>query len=301
MKKPNFFIVGAPKCGTTALGEYLKTHPSIFMSTPKEPHFFSEDFPRYRRVKTLPDYEALFSGADKTQTMIGEASVFYLRSETALNLIHQYNSEARVIVMLRKPVDMVYSLHSQLLLSGDENVQDFATAWKLQERRAHGEAVPGDCREPAFLQYRDMGKIGSQLQNLLKIFPTNQVMCILFDDFTASPRATYVKVLDFLGVPDDNRSDFQTINPNEKTRSDLLAKILRKIPQSLINAVLCVKQKLGIKRLGVLKGIRVANTRQQQRDPLPENLIREINQEFSKDIKIVEKVLDQKLDHWTLV
>jgi hypothetical protein len=186
-------------------------------------------------------------------------------------------------------------------LSGDEDVQDFATAWGLQERRAQGEAVPGDCREPAFLQYRDMGKMGSQLQNLFKIFPPSQVKCVLFDDFIASPRSTYVKVLDFLGVPDDNRSEFQTINPNEKARSDLLAYVLRKVPQPLIDSVLGVKQKLGIKRLGVLKGIRVANTKQQQRDPLPASLVSELNMEFSEDIKIIERRLSQKLDHWTVM
>ena len=74
MRKPNFFIVGAPKCGTTALSEYLREHPQVFMSRPKEPHHFATDMPRYRFTKNEADYLDLFSGADDSHTAIGEAS-----------------------------------------------------------------------------------------------------------------------------------------------------------------------------------------------------------------------------------
>ena len=110
MPIPNFFIVGAPKCGTTALCEYLKYHPNVFMSTPKEPHYFAEDFERYRHVKTEDKYLALFGDCNDRHLMIGEASVFYLRSTRAVSLIRDFNPDAKIIVMLRNPVDMVYSL-----------------------------------------------------------------------------------------------------------------------------------------------------------------------------------------------
>lgn len=75
MRKPTFFIIGAPKCGTTALSEYLREHPNVFVSIPKEPHYFAEDFVRYRRVETLKDYMDIFRSASDKHFTVGEVSV----------------------------------------------------------------------------------------------------------------------------------------------------------------------------------------------------------------------------------
>ena len=79
-KKPNFFIVGAPKCGTTALASYLNEHSKIFVSNPKEPHYFATDFPRYRLYDSLKQYLDIFNDAKSENVAIGEASVFYMYS-----------------------------------------------------------------------------------------------------------------------------------------------------------------------------------------------------------------------------
>ena len=73
--RPNFFIVGAPKCGTTALSHYLRQHPRIFFSLPKEPHYFATDLPRYRMVTHEPAYLEYFRGAGPQHTAVGEGSV----------------------------------------------------------------------------------------------------------------------------------------------------------------------------------------------------------------------------------
>ena len=147
--KPNFFIVGAPKCGTTALYEYLRPHPNIFMSEVKEPHFFAKDFGAYPRIKTLREYNAIFAGSTEEHLRVGEASVYYLRSSVAIANIHEFNPEARLIAMFRNPVEMVHSFHSQLLYISEETVADFETAWRLQERRSRGLDLPPAIRSPS--------------------------------------------------------------------------------------------------------------------------------------------------------
>ena len=134
MKKPDFFIVGAPKCGTTALAEYLRQHPDVFFSDPKEPCYFCNDFPRKRYVESESDYTALFRKA-KSGSILGEGSVWYLYSECAIENIYQFNPNAKIIAMIRNPVDLVYSLHSQLVYSGEETISDFEEAWDIQYKR----------------------------------------------------------------------------------------------------------------------------------------------------------------------
>src|SRR5258707_13684160 len=117
MKKPNFFLIGAPKCGTTALWSYLRTHPRIFLSPMKESHYFSDDLSaKYRTCFDENTYlERYFSDAGSQHTIVGEASVWYLYSKTAIENIKAFNADAKSAIMLRKPADMLYALHSQLL------------------------------------------------------------------------------------------------------------------------------------------------------------------------------------------
>lgn len=133
MTRPNFFIVGAPKCGTTSLYEYLRSHPQVFMPEKKEPEHFSDDLDwrnvmLRHRVADRDDYLSLFDPAPAHAAAVGEASTWYLFSEAAAGAIHDFNPEARIIIMLRDPVKMMYSLHGQFLKDCNEVIEDFAQA-----------------------------------------------------------------------------------------------------------------------------------------------------------------------------
>src|SRR5580658_6173851 len=118
--KPNFFILGAPKCGTTSLAAWLGRHLAIFIPATKEPNFFNTDDNREAiyGVATLDAYEALFAAATAAQPAIGEASAFYLSSAVAVANILRYQPNARFIVMLCNPIDMAPALHAELLILG---------------------------------------------------------------------------------------------------------------------------------------------------------------------------------------
>ncbi len=208
VEKPNFFIVGAPKCGTTALYEYLRPHPNIFMPRVKEPHFFAKDLGTYPFIKTLDDYTRLFADRGEQHLSVGEASVYYLRSSTAIANIHAFNPDAKIIAMFRNPVEMVHSLHSQLLYVAEESEPDFETAWRMQAQRREGIGLPPASRGGFLVQYAEVGAFGTQAERLLSTFPPAQVKIILYDDFAASPKAVYDDVIRFLGIPHDGRTPF---------------------------------------------------------------------------------------------
>ena len=290
---PNFFIVGAPKCGTTALAAYLSEHPNVFMCMPKEPHYFATDFPNHRDVKDWESYLRLFAGVKEKHLAVGEASVWYFFSQQACTNIKQYKSDAKIIVMLRNPVDLVYSMHSENVHSADEDQTEFEAAWRLQADRKNGKQLPPRCRTPAMLQYGEIGMLGEQLQRLLQVFPSEQVLEVVFDDFARDPMGQYQKVLSFLGVPDDGRSEFPVVNENKQHKYLRLGHFLRR-SSSLQTAWLGAKRLL---HLPFAPGdwLRSMNTVVVKRPPLDHQLRMELLTHFDRDIRLVESLLGRKL------
>ena len=128
IKKPDFFIVGAPKCGTTALANYLGQHPDIFMAKQKESHHFATDLIPYDDYwRNRNHYLKIFQEAKENQ-IIGEASVFYLLSQEAAKNIKKFSPNAKIIIMLRNPVDLLYSHYFQAVYNGRETITDFEKA-----------------------------------------------------------------------------------------------------------------------------------------------------------------------------
>jgi Sulfotransferase domain len=233
----DFFIVGAPKCGTTALSEYLREHPMVFISTPKEPSFFCEDLPGLRYVKSRADYDRLFSRAEAQIKVTGEGSPSYLFSHVAIARIHAYNPEARLVVMLRHPVELLLSYHAQLCFSLFENELDFEAAWRLQEARAAGRSLPPGCREPAALQYASVVDFHTQLDRVYANFPREQVLILFYEDFQKDPRSVYERVLHHIGVESDGRSDFTPINRAKVAKWGWLNRALHAPPKWAVSGM----------------------------------------------------------------
>ncbi|MBA3522108.1 MAG: sulfotransferase domain-containing protein [Gemmatimonadales bacterium] len=297
--KPNFFIVGAPKCGTTALYEYLRPHPNIFMPEIKEPHFFAKDLGSYPRIKTLQEYTDIFAESTEQHLRVGEASVYYLRSSVAIPNIREFNPAAKILAMFRNPVEMVYSLHSQLLYVSEETVDDFETAWRLQERRSRGIDVPPGIRSPLLVQYAQIGQFGTQTQRLLESFPPEQVKLILFDDFAASPKKIYDEVIEFLAIPHDGRTEFPRINENKRARVAWLRHFYRKPPAVLRNAIRGLKEAVGAEQISAAKKKMVdLNTVRERRPPLSPELRAELVETFRGEVLLLSRLLGRDLSHW---
>ena len=194
MARPNFFIVGAPKCGTTALRQYLLDHPETFFCEPTEPHYFATDFPSHRYVDTEENYLRLFDAAGPQCSRIGEASSWYLYSREALLNIREFNPDAKIIAMLRNPIEMTPSLHAQLLRDFAESEPDLRRAWDLQEERRDPNTLPKNRNtryDPRTFLYGEACKLGEQVDRLLAVFPREQVKIILFDEVSRETKAVY--------------------------------------------------------------------------------------------------------------
>jgi hypothetical protein len=269
------------------------------MSEIKEPHFFAKDLGTYPRIKTLEEYIAMFAGSSSRHLRVGEASVYYLRSSTAIPNLYQFNPEARIIAMLRNPVDMLHSLHSQLLYVAEEVESDFETAWRLQERRSRGLDLPPRSRGAFLVQYQQLGQLGTQTQRLLSIFPRSQVKLILYDDFTASPQTIYNEVIEFLGLPSDQRTDFPRINESKRARLPWLRNFYRKPPPALRTAFRGLKRAVGTEGItAVTKKLVQLNTVKEGRRPLSSQFRAELVATFRDEVALLGRLLERDLSHW---
>lgn len=297
MTAPNFILAGAPKCGTTALATWLRAHPRVFMCMPKEPGYFASDLPAHRYVSTWKDYQTLFSEATKDHLAIGEASIFYMYSDSAIAEIRRTLPSAKLIVMLRNPVELAVSMHAQALRSRDENVIDFASAWALCRERRAGKRVPPRGRDHKILLYDTLPLLGLQLQRLLDVFPETQVRWWFYDDFAQDPARVYREVLSFLEVPFDGREEFPRVNPRKRARFQALAQFTQKTPKPLVSAAMYVKQRAGIERLGVLNALRSVNFVHARQAVAP-SLLDEMRAHFAPDVRLLETITGKDLTHW---
>jgi len=298
VKRPNFFIVGAPKSGTTALSEYLRAHPQVYISREKELNYWNDDYTGFTQAKDEAEYLAFFEDATDQYIAVGEATVHYLRSARALPRIRAFAPDARIIVMLRNPVDLVYSWHSQMVYGLYEDEPDFARAWALQAERAAGRAIPHTCLDAKVLDYRAIGMLGEQMATLYEVFPRDQVLVILFDDFAASARDVYSQTLNFLGVPDDGRTDFPRINENKRHANPHVARFTERPPRAWTAAANLVKRTLGVQELGLLRRLRDINRVAATRPPMNLDLRSMLIDTFHDDIHRLGTLIDRDLTHW---
>ena len=226
LTRNRFFIIGAPKCGTTSLARWLSAHPEVFMSPVKEPHYYSTDLAN-RSIKSRRQYERLFLNATDDHRVVGEASTWYLYSRDAVPAIEREFPDALYIVMTRDPLAMAHSLYHHNLRVLHEDQPSFENAWRLQDERARGQFIPLACTEPAFLQYRDACALGTLLQRLLDQVPSERVLHVSLESMQADTRAEYLRVLDFLQVGDDHRTEFPVANEARGHRSRVFQHLLR--------------------------------------------------------------------------
>jgi hypothetical protein len=233
---PDFFIVGHPKSGTTALYEMLRSHPQIFMPDFKEPRFFASDLPsRFNErasgepPETFDDYLSLFDAAGADQR-VGEASTAYIWSRTAAGLIADAQPAARIIVIMREPASFVRSMHLQLLQIRVEREKSLRRALALEDARRQGRDLPDVVsRWPQVLLYTDRVRYVEQLRRYHEHFGPEQVLALIYDDFRKDNEGTVRRVLRFLDVDDTVPIEVSEANPTVRLRSVRLDETVRAV------------------------------------------------------------------------
>lgn len=288
--KPNFFILGAPKCGTTSLAHWLAQHRAAFMSPSKEPHHFNTDM-RHRIFPEVERYNRLFEEAGPQHRAIGEASVWYLYSADAVPNIERELPESKYIVCLRNPTDMFHSLHMQQLFSGNEAEQDAERAWNLADERRKGAEVPPGAIDPMTLIYPDACALGSQLQRLFSRVPRERVLVILLEEMSRSPEEVLSRTLHFLDLPEDPDVSLAKLNEAKVHRYALANR--------LIQIVGGAKVKIGFTRsLRILSHMENLNTKAQQRVPLDPGFRARLIEHFRPEVELLARLLETNLEAW---
>jgi Sulfotransferase domain len=293
-ERPDFFIVGAAKCGTTALYQYLSKHPSVFMPDMKEPKFFCTDLRTEGGIRTYDEYRALFAAAS-AERITGEASCWYLYSRIAIERIMTHNPEAKIIVMLRYPVDAAHSLHAAAWGYNHENIGDFEAAWRVQAARLSGKHMPRQWPEPATLQYGAMYRYAEQVRRVLDHVPERQRHFIIYEHFFADPQRHYAETLAFLNLAPDENATFSVVNPAIGPRSLLLDQLLRKPPRWLKDLYSVVRPVGHITGFYPAKVLWAFNSVPRQKSPLRPEFRRELDRYFADDIAELEKLLGRRL------
>jgi len=281
--KVGFFIVGAPKAGTTSLFHYLNTHPEIKMSSAKEPNYFSDkelfDQGLYygtSRIDTLQKYNSLFSGRKKEKLM-GESSVSYLYYSEVPKRIKVYNTDSKIIVMLRNPVDRAFShylMDYRLGLTSESFESEFNIKIGLK-----------------FQQYFLLGNYSSQVKRYIDVFGRENIHFIWYSDFKKNTTLELEKVFDFLSLNTNYCLDFNKVhNSFFMPKNNIVRKIysiiwLRKVLVSLIPStfISLIKSILFNKGNKPKISVEVRNS---------------VSLYFEKDIEILENLLSVNLERW---
>jgi len=293
INKPNFFIVGAPKCGTTALYSYLSGHPDIGMSKDKEPNFFAGDVVGHQRNSaTLTQYLSNFSRATGKRR-IGEASTTYLASRSAPKEILDFNPSAQIIVMVRSPIDVIHSMHSQKLFNGTEHITRFELAIDSQETR-YWRAGPFRGEPVLRPHYREITRFSEQIQRYFDAFGKERVHVILYDDFAKAPGIAYENVLSFLRLRSYKRSNFEIINENKRVRFPALQNWLM-YPYKLLRPIGYVSPALW---RGIRDIARRLNYVYESRSAIEAGFRQRLAIEYAPDVRNLEMLLGVNLDHW---
>jgi len=302
---PDFFLVGAPRCGTTALSRYLADNPQVCFSRPKEPHYFALLAPD----ASLDDLETTylsrhFAHHHAGHRAIGEGSVSYLYSPHAIERILAVNPDARFIAMLRNPLEMLPSYHLRMLFILCEDVEDFAAAWRLQDARARGEHVPRHCIDARLLLYREVARYGVQIERLYRVAGRERCHVVVFDDLARDPGAVYRQVLKFIGVDDDGRTAFKRRFPSRIYRSRWLQELLYSVRSRRAHAVDTLQRTARVKqgpgrRKSLVKRLARWNRIERRPAPLDAEMTATLRAALADDVATLSGLLGRDLRHWS--
>ncbi len=229
---PNFFIVGKPKAGTTALHQLLAQHPDIFMSSFKEPHHFHLEHAQAGAARNRGMSGLAFADRDKylelfkdatDEKIVGESSTGYLYSKSAAQEIAKFNPDAKILMVLREPVDFMHSFHSQLLRSANENEPDFRAALNLEESRKKGKNIPFTATYPENLLYIDQAHYANQVKRFFDAFDSRNIKVCIYEDLRADNLRIFREILEFLEVDPEFTPEFKDINETRRVRFPKIA------------------------------------------------------------------------------
>lgn len=213
VRTPSIFVVGAPKCGTTSMYSYLGQHPEVFTPDIKEPNFFAPDLAirSHPQIDTIGAYKSLYD-RPPDRRVAADCSQFHLFSSVAAARIRAFAADAKIVILLREPVEFMRSLHAQYVATHDEDVLDFTEAVNRNDARVRGLQVPPRSLFPRCMAYLELARYHDQVLRYVDAFGARNVLVLTLEELRRSPHETVRRVYAHAGVSSDFVPDLQPRN-----------------------------------------------------------------------------------------
>lgn len=308
------FIVGAPRCGTTSLSKYLREHPQVGFARIKEPHFFAQ-----HDLTGVPDQvlrdtvrreylDQYFRGREDCP-LLAEGSVSYLYFPDHVKAVLRLWPHAKFVIAVRNPLQMIPSLHQRLIHNGDEDEPSFRRAWNLVPERRAGRSLPARCADPRLLDYWNIGLLGKHVERFIEAVGKERCFVSVFDDLAIDPIGQYRRLLDFLELDDDGRSDFAANRKSKSVKLIWLQRLLMRPPKRAIK-VLGSKnyqerfdvdkppKPIAERVLKARKRLLEWNQAPARKPDVDAALLKDMKDKYRDDVALLSQVLGRDLDYW---
>lgn len=297
---PNVFLIGAPKAGTTSLACWLKVHPDVYVSVPKEPYFWASDYPRMRQHHGFADresYEVLYgSGRAQAARFRVDGSTTYLYSRTAVPDILTAVPDAKFIVTLRNPVDLLVSWHRTQLVVLNEDETDLALAWR---RSLDGRTSGADPLDQKLLDYPRIGALGAAVDRLFELVDPAHVHVVVFDDLVEGSAQVWDSLTAFLGINAHPRPDLRAHNASDKKfRSATLRRLTHRPPKLVSAPMRRLRKWSQITELPIVAILKQHMWRSDTRPTIPAELRAELSEHFDSDVQRLGTLISRDLSGW---
>lgn len=240
MPKPNLFIIGTPRSGTTSLAKWLSGHPDVAMGPRKEPMFHASDLPSPLSVRDAETYLSLWDGAEAARMRL-DASPWYLLSEGAAASIASMSPSARFVVSLRDPVEVIASLHAHHVFRGFEKIRNLEQA-VFSTRGRH----PGEFRRAT--NYLETVRLSGQIDRFLARFPMWSIAFVDFSRMDGDPEGVYLDLLEDLGLRQVRLPHYQHLNRARHNRVAGAERLFKGSRSRAGRATRTVISKVGVSR-----------------------------------------------------
>lgn len=296
--RPNFLIIGAARSGTTAAARFLSSHPDIFLTTPKEPHFFAlanstphfagpgDDEMINRVAVTDPaEYGALYAKADGARFCgDGSVSTMFVGEAAVENIARYASPDVRLLALIRDPVDRAWSSFLYLRARGYETCERFTDALAMEPERARD-------NWHHMWRYRELGYYHHQLEPFRTAFGRDRIHVVLHDELQNNPAQAMAGILEFLGAAPHVFDTSAEINRSGEPRSKLLHRSMLQLRSS--EPVKRAVKTLTSQR--VRERIRAANL---DHPTLTTDDAEPLRGEYETDLELLERDYGVDVSHW---
>lgn len=297
-RTPNFFIVGAPKCGTTAMRNYLYQHPDVFFSVPEEPGYFDRNL-RYTKsadlqFSNIESYHKIYNNAS-VEKIIGEGSVYIMYSIEALQEIIENYNDVKFVVMLRNPIDAAISMHGENLKPlkiGREPLESFIDAW--YDRASRSTLSELSSVHPFKFRYDELYNYYPYVKTLVDTVGRDNCKFILYEDFKNDNMQEFRNLCSFLGINENVNIQIEKVNERSQVRVNYISKLIFFI------AKLARRSKMLNRFRGRGWTLNRFTQKKLEKPVLPQSLNDEMQDFYYRDLDKLESITNLKLrEIWT--